>query len=93
MLISSNRFLVPYCDVHQNETDYPKEKHCRAETWFNPLVVGWMEAALNVSLQSIVRKVQDLSRLNDWSSPALVTKHKSVVKVTLQGQKKTKKKQ
>jgi len=39
-------------------------------TWFYPLVVDWMEADLNVSLQWIVRTGQGLSRLNDWRSAA-----------------------
>lgn len=34
-------------------------------SWFYPSVVDWMEADLNVSLQSIVRKVLGLSRLNE----------------------------
>lgn len=54
-------------------------KICRVETLFYPLVVDGMEADLNVNLRVIVRNGWDLSRLNDWKSPAYVTRMKPVV--------------
>ncbi len=39
-----------------------------------------MEAErLNISLQTILRKCWGSSRLNDWISPAYVTREKSIV--------------
>lgn len=52
---------------------------CRVGTWFYSSVVVRMDAALNASLQVIVRKGQGLSRLNDLRSPEYITRKKSVV--------------
>jgi len=49
-----------------------------AETWCY-LVVDWMEADLNMSLQPIVWKGWGLGRLNYGISPAYITKEKSVI--------------
>lgn len=35
-------------------------------TWFSHLVVNWMEADVNASLQSIVRKGRRLGGQNYW---------------------------
>lgn len=43
------------------------------------MVVAWIEANLNVSLQSIVRKGQGLSGLNYQRNPVYITREKSVV--------------
>lgn len=51
-------------DLHSSETDCRKN---RVGPWFNPSVFDWMEVDMNVSLQSIVKKRQGFSRLNDWS--------------------------
>lgn len=50
---NGNRYFLQYCDWHLSETDFQKEKKM---FWFYPLVVVWMEADLNVNLQSVVRK-------------------------------------
>lgn len=59
---------------------------------FKPSTVNWMEADLNVSLLTIVRKGRGLSRLNDWRSPACFTREKSDISLDvtkLQAKKET----
>lgn len=51
----------------------------RVGTWFYPLIVDWKEEDLNVNFQLIVRKLWGLNWLNDWRSPAYVTREKSDV--------------
>lgn len=48
-----------------------KKKKCRSMTWFNSLVIDWIEGDLNVSLQPFEWKG---CWLNNWRSLAYVTK-------------------
>lgn len=53
-----------FCIMKYSVMDYWKRKICRAWTWLSPLVVNWMEADVNASLQSVIRNRRCLSRLH-----------------------------
>ncbi len=47
----SSRYLIPYFDGDQKETDY-QQKKCGVGTWFCPSIVDWMEADMNLTFRS-----------------------------------------
>ncbi len=54
-----------------------KKKQKKTLTWFYLSVADQIQADMNESLQSILRKGLGLYRLNVWRSPAYITREKS----------------